>query len=146
MNYYSALQRKADARYDYTLQNNGVAFPVGYCAGWREWDDQTISLAFSSREHYETWRREHERLIPKYHTDGHATYEGACACYRQYLLDTSIRFGTDTNTQRKCVECQTWSTGFATIGSLIFPLCEVHQTRDDVEKHMSPVGTITSSY
>jgi anaerobic ribonucleoside-triphosphate reductase len=78
--------------------------------------------------------------------EGHNTEKEACEHYRQYLLDTRLRYFTENNEQRKCKVCGEWTQGRATIDMEIFDLCPTHQTREVVETLYGKVGECWSSY
>lgn len=128
MNYLKAAQRQKGGRWDFTCTNDGKVWPVGYCQG------------DSGKEHY---TGEHPE---KFHNDGHETAEEAALCYHQYTLDTALRFGRDSNQQRKCHKCGEWTQGVGFLGTTtLLILCEAHQTRGVVEELTSPSTQIWSS-
>lgn len=131
MRYYSARQRESDLRWDYTCGRN----PVGYCSCYREFTDVDDWLSESVRN------TENAKMIKnkhKYHTDGHATEEEACECYKQYLLDNSLRLTPkleNPSQLNKCKVCGEFCSGYAVVGECEFiTLCEKHCNRDEVEK------------
>lgn len=133
MAFYQPLQRADDSRWRYTCTNGGGTFPVGYCAGFPNFDgvtwigEQMIAAALAKAEPH----RE------KYHCDGHATAEEAVACYRRYQLDLESRFDCQhSDKQERCLECQAWTQGFALIGqSHVIPLCDEHRNPEIAAKH-----------
>lgn len=131
MNHKCARQRQADGRWDYTY--NGA--PWGYCREYQPLkDDGSILPA-------EMARRENEKMQPlvgNFHTDGHATKQEACDCYKRYQLDTSLRLQPsepeNATQQHKCQVCQKWTACHASVGAYqLFVLCPEHQTRECVE-------------
>ena len=130
MNHLCALQRKADGRWDYTY--NGV--PWGYCCEYKPLkEDGTILPAEMARQENEKM----EALRGKFHSDGHATEEEACECFKQYLLDTHLRLRTEepdnASQQGKCEVCRKWTACHAQVGAYrMFQLCPEHQTREAV--------------
>lgn len=143
MNYYEALQRKTDQRWDFT-RNAGA---TGYCAGWREWEP----LKIYDDAHNEHWKREwQEKILPhkdKYHSDGHATAEEAAECYKQYLLDQRLSMNRkSSNSMRKCGICGEFTQFFAELDFQLWHLCEAHNNRESIEKLFEAPGKIISSY
>lgn len=151
MNYYDARQRKGDSKFDYTCMNDGHIWPVGYCAGFPS------PTANGDSHLAELLTKELERLAPlkdRFHTNGHATKEEACACYRRYLLDTRTRFFSEENTQRKCeaftdpshtTKCGRWTQGVVYVEDWFACLCEQHRTAEVVASLFPEVGTSWSS-
>lgn len=77
----------------------------------------------------------------------HATKEEAEECYRKYLLDTRLHLNKhDRHTQRKCKECDEWTTGYAECEFTLIHLCDKHMTRETFDKHFPKVGEIISSW
>ena len=147
MNYYDARQRQTDKRWDYTCQNDGRVWPVGYCAGYHEPKDDGIVR----------WREdERQRVIAnkdKYHRDGHATDEEARECYRLYLLDNDVQEMTFAEAQHPCVapvgesKCNVWTQKALEIRhGGHYPLCDEHRNRETLEKLFEAPGQIMSSY
>ena len=127
MNHLKAKQR-SDGRFDYTSSNDGRAHALGYCAGWQEYTPEQRGMYGMS----ETWWEEHQKLKDKYHTTGHATAKEAEGCYKDYLLDTSLRF-SKLNLQHKCKVCNTYTQGVAYIGAYtVIPLCYEHCNRESL--------------
>ena len=135
MNYLAPRQRKADGRWDYTY--NGV--PWGYCREYTPLkDDGSILPA-------EIAKRENEKMQPligNFHSDGHATEDEACDCYKRYLLDTALRLcpeePADANQQSRCEVCKKFTACYAQVGAYrLFHLCPEHQTREEVAKLLS---------
>lgn len=149
MNYLEPRQRESDKRWDYTSRNDNRVHPLGYCAGtfdkvWPEWDESRV--AWPSREHYEADRARASEHRDKYHGDGHATAEEACACYRDFMLDQRLHLdGRMQDQQLRCRECGTFTDRAARIGSHeLIPLCDEHRTREVVERHYEVGAAITS--
>lgn len=83
------------------------------------------------------WNEKMEPLKGKFHTDGHATEEEACECYKQYLLDTSLRLMTEepenARQQNRCQVCRKFTACYAQVGPYrLFMLCPEHNTRENV--------------
>ena len=150
MNYYEALQRQTDMRWDYTRRNDGQVRSIGYCSGWQEsTEDELVERlgefgkhAFASQE----GRRVHREC---YHEDGHATKEEACECYKRYLLDNDVNleFGTTEDTQHRCeVEgCENWTQTVAMMNTRTYDLCDEHRNVEALET-LVVVGSSMSSY
>ena len=119
MTYYRPLKRAIDGRYDYTCTIDGHSYPVGYCGGQRALDVQEDELP--------------EEVRSKFHETGHATPEEACECYKQYLIDTSLRFGTFSNQQFRCRVCEAWTETYAQMGPEVWPVCKEHSTKEAME-------------
>ena len=132
MNHLGPMQRKSDGRFDYTY--NGRAY--GYCC---EYDpipeDGKIMPAQVAHDH----NVKMEPFKDKFHANGHATSEEACACYRQYLLDMRLTLKPqepeNATQQHRCQVCKKFTACYAMVGSYrMFTLCPEHQTREEVEK------------
>lgn len=117
MNYYKALQREKTGVWDYTCTNDGRTHATGYCAGKYDVIRNDTDLP-----HHEN-----------YHADGHATKDEARSCYKKYLLDHQLRFGTSSVQQNKCEICEAWTQGTAVVDTQMFYLCDEHRTREVVE-------------
>lgn len=130
MNYEQPRQRQDDKRWDYTNRNDDRIYPIGYCQAFRELDDPP-GVIQASQEQIE----EHRKFKDKYHTNGHATYEEACNCYKEYLLDHRLKDYHSKHEQHKCQVCGEWTDGGMEIGCYeIFYLCNKHANREEVEK------------
>jgi len=150
MNYYEALQRKSDMRWDYTRTNDGHTMAMGYCRGWEESTEEELverlgvfgKTAFADQEE----RRAHR---DRYHKDGHATKEEACECYKQYLLDhrVNLEFGTHPNTQHRCAYdgCENWTQTTAMVDHHTYDLCDEHRNVECL-RDLVVVGSSVSSY
>lgn len=130
MNHLTAMQRVSDGRWDYTY--NGT--PWGYC---REFQPFT-ECSWMSQEWADKENAKQQPFLGKFHTDGHATAEEACECYKQYLLDLNLRLALEdpANPQQlnRCQICGTFTARHAFVGSYnVFVLCPEHQTRESVE-------------
>lgn len=137
MNYYKARQRQTDGRWDYTVGNDGHVRPVGYCGKFSD------KYPFHVSEEY---LNEIRATAHKHHTDGHATAEEACECYRQYLLDHHLRLKGDwKDTQHQCEACGAWTSLYAEIDMRYYNLCEQHNNLEEVEKRFEAPGEIWSS-
>jgi hypothetical protein len=133
-----AAQRESGGRWDYTVEVNGKAEPAGYCAGWREVTAADEARAPGLLRDQEKFLRPHQA---KFHKDGHATLEEACACFRGYLLDTTRR--ATSKELHPCdfpgCLCRT-DAGVVVDGELRWKLCKPHRTREAFEQLMPPVG------
>ncbi len=144
MNYYGPRQRESDKRWDYTCRNDGHIWPVGYCRKYEEW-----WVRFEEQFGHRPNQDEIDRCIAnqhKYHSEGHATDDEACACYREYLLDHHLRLGLEcSDAQYKCKVCGAWTSLYAEVDMRHWTLCEQHNNREEVEKLFGKVGEIWSS-
>ena len=128
MRHYCARQR-TDGRWDYCC---GSA--VGYCRAWEPIpEDGRIIPAESARQHNEQM----QPFIGKFHSDGHATEEEACECYKNYLLDTRLHLvkeePANASSQHRCQICNAFTACHASVGPYrMFTLCPEHQTREIV--------------
>jgi len=131
VNYLKARQRQSTKRWDYTQMNDGRVWPIGYCGGFREYTPE-------QRQTYcmnDTWYAKYEANKDKYHEDGHPSSVEACACYKRYELDESLRFDVDSQSKQKCEVCGEWTEHRAMIGGYqYFVVCEKHANREEVEK------------
>jgi len=151
MNYYQARQRSETKRWDFTCMNDEKAWPVGYCAGFREWKDVEFYTPEQNKVRREEWEKKFLPLKDKFHCDGHETAEEAAACYRQYLLDTRLSFMPHKESAegyyKRCAKCGTLTNGAVEVGhGEIIPICDEHQTREVMEEIYPAVGQIISSY
>lgn len=141
MNWYAARQRK-DQRWDYTCQNSSGVFPMGYCAGWRETTTEDIAARPELAAVADHILADQEKRRPhraKYHTDGHASEEEACACWKRYQLDNELRLHDppkDPDTLHRCAaDCGIFTAGLAEVGEHWHRhLCDEHRTREVVER------------
>ena len=150
MNYYEALQRATDKRWDYTRRNDGRTSPIGYCRGWDESTEERLvarlgdfgKMTFVEQE----GRRAHQG---RYHEDGHETSDEACECYKRYLLDNDVNleFGTTEDTQHRCEYegCEAWTQTVAMVNSRTYNLCDDHRNLKSLED-VVVVGSSISSY
>jgi hypothetical protein len=131
MNYLKPRQRASDKRWDYTQMNDGRVWPIGYCAGFREYTPEQRKAFLMN----DNWYAKYEANRAKYHEDGHATSEEACECYKQHELDESLHFDVDSHSKQKCEVCEEWTEKRAMVGGYRhFVLCEKHANREEVEK------------
>lgn len=137
MNYYGP--RETDGRWDYTCRNDGHIWPVGYCRAYKEFDTSIIPVSEAEQEEYRATAHKH-------HSDGHATEEEACECYKQYLLDHKLRFGTMSDQQLRCKVCEEWTQNYAEVDCQTWNLCDKHNSRETVEALMEAPGVIWSSW
>lgn len=126
MQYKAAQQRKADGRWDYT---SGGA-PTGYCHAPNDPAEYERLGIHVSEHELQLW----EQFKDKYHTDGHATADEACECYKQFLLDNRLHLDNkQENQQSRCQVCKEFTQGLATVGPYrMFILCDEHRTRETV--------------
>jgi hypothetical protein len=151
MNHYAARQRADDPgkhRWDYTLANKrGGTYPIGYCHAFRPFTPETLRM---DQEQCDRWNRDEAPFLTKYHDDGHATAEEACACYRTYLLDHHTRLHDPPEKPdqlHRCAVCDKFTAGAAEVGnSDWWYLCDEHRTHEQVEKLMPAIGECWSSY
>lgn len=143
MNYLQPRQRQSDGQWDFTSMNDGRVHPVGYCDKKPDPADfERLGIHVSQAE-LERW----EKYGDKYHTDGHVTEDGAIECYRQYELDNRLRLDCKhSDEQRKCEVCGHWTDTAAMVGAYrVYELCDIHRTRDEVEKLFKGSSQIISS-
>lgn len=131
MRHSLALQRKSDGRWDYTT--NGC--PTGYCL---EYVPLNESDGVFSPEMAIAHNKKMLPLIGNYHTDGHATEQEACDCFKKYMLDTQLRLNPaeppNAEQQNRCGVCRKFTACYAYVGPYAaFVLCPEHQTRECVE-------------
>lgn len=144
--YLQALQKESTKRWDFTSSTGSSgAYPLGYCAGWKEppADDEALELdsrlgsGFSKRLAEDIEKK--RPFKDKYHTDGHATEAEACACYREYELDQELEFKdlprekADTLYRCQGPDCEEFTAGAGILGHRVFRLCPAHQNRATVE-------------
>jgi hypothetical protein len=122
MNYYEALQRQTDKRWDYTQRRDGQTRAVGYCAG---------------------------NGAAPHHEDGHETADEARECYKRFILDKLVKleFGTTEDTQHRCeVEgCEGWTQKVSMVNHRTYNLCDDHRNVEALEG-LVVVGSSMSSY
>lgn len=76
----------------------------------------------------------------------HATEAEARECYRQYELDNA-REGKLSDQMLKCRVCGEYTEGFMEVGhTQMVVLCDVHRTREQLDKLIDPPGMICSSW
>lgn len=121
MRHYSAKQRARDGRWDYTC---GQA-PTGYCHAFDVAWPQDLAEPVSGYAEARAAAIVHR---DKYHEDGHATADDACACYKRFLLDNRLRTdGRISDQMRKCEACSAWTDRYAQVGGhQMFVLCDNH--------------------
>lgn len=144
MNYYAPRQRR-DGRWDYTRKNNNDIWPEGYCSKYTEWWIYLEKQGWPCNAEEKTCYEKHK---DKHHTDGHATAEEASQCYRQYLLDHSLRLGEKCSEgeRHRCKICGRWTQLYATVvNHSIWDLCEEHNNREEVEELFEAPDWICSS-
>lgn len=137
---YHVLQRDSDKRWDMTVSSDeeGWVHPIGYCAGWFDWDDERHAQRHGD-EFVRRAKEDQQKLLPfkgGFHRDGHATSEEAEACWKKYELDVELEFRDSSSEQKKCQVCDAWTTRYAELGHAFhrrFVLCQKHATRDQVE-------------
>lgn len=153
MNYYDALQRSGDGRWDYTKTNDGRTWPVGYCAAKIGCECATVENGFTAdpgceRCHGSGWVDNPE------HCGGHDTAQKARECFARYQLDgwREEEYGNWAGCEalidgEKC-DAPT-KRGLATRPPLGhgFALCDEHRTFEDLKALAShDAGQICASY
>lgn len=138
MNYYGPRQRKVDDRWEYTVENDGLIRPVGYCEGWVEHISEEFgyfvhNTAVQIVLHEQELRRAY---VEKYHVDGHINAVEACLCYKTFLLDNELRLNVAMyETVKPCLVCKELSNMCAEVDTHnYFVLCATHRTKDEVGK------------
>lgn len=110
--------------------NDGHVSPVGYCAG------DFVFTGTNTLMPEPIFKKMVEDAAPfrhKYHTHGHASAEEAEACYKEYMLDRRLTFGTLEDTQRRCLICGEWTQRYAQVGGFgVYELCDLHCTRESM--------------
>lgn len=151
MNYYEALQRESDKRWDYTRRNDGRTWAIGYCRGWIETphEDLVEQYGADQGEMFHKAQEECREFQEHYHDDGHETSEEACECYKRYLLDNQVRleFGTTANTQHRCEmkDCDAWTQKLAMVEHRTYHLCDDHRNVESL-RELVTVGMSFGSY
>ncbi len=137
MRLYQPLQRAGDSRWVMGCQyEEALTFPIGYCSGWHEEYAEVLDRV-GLRDQMEALRP----LRAKFHEHGHASMLEAAICYRDFLLDTSLKLYADTaRGEANCMICQVPTEIAAKVLPRFgyFPLCHKHMTRAWVEKLMLP--------
>jgi hypothetical protein len=127
MQHKQALQRSTDGRWDYTSGRT----PIGYCHEYSDPMENNPFNLYWPQDQIDAVRNNKH----KYHTDGHATKEEACDCYKEYTLDHHYHIGKDSNSQHKCQVCKEWTQNIIHAGMYqIFILCDKHANREEVSK------------
>jgi hypothetical protein len=91
LNYAQARLRQSDGRWDWTVRNDDLIRPTGYCRGWDDTPlDEVAARIGMPLAMLEQDRAQHEPFRDKYHTDGHATKQEAERCFRDYQLDHEL--------------------------------------------------------
>lgn len=123
MNYYQALQRLTDGRWEYTRRRDNVVKPIGYCTAAPDSD-------------------------PNKHFNGHATKKEAEDCFRKYTIDRADYGIITEDTQRKCLICLNWTQTAAGVrhGLDTYPLCARHLNRESLNAVVGSFQEIISSY
>ncbi len=143
MNHYAARMRQSDHKWDFTCQNDGHVWPVGYCAGFpKPLDEKATSYCGDPN-----WIEKLEPFRLKFHEDGHSTQEEAEDCYRSYLLDHRLNISVRFSSAHRCGVCEVWTDKAAVVDhSHTYYLCDTHRTREEVESRFPKVSRICSSY
>lgn len=141
--WYQPLQRQSDKRWDYTSSSGSSSYPIGYCGGWKEYTpeeladiDAKLGEGFSER-----LIKERDRNVAfkhKFHKDGHATSEEACACYKQYVFECEREQYIEKSIAHKCAECGVWMSNITQFGRSLgkrLYLCDEHMTEEMYAKH-----------
>ena len=128
MQHLKARQRQHDKRWDYTSEWQNIIHPIGYCHAWKDPDAWNLPMS-------EDQKQEYRQFSDKYHTDGHETAVEACECYKQYLLDHTVRHSDDMDTLLKCKICHDWTHHRVHVDRFMsFILCKKHANRETLEK------------
>jgi hypothetical protein len=152
VNYYAARQRLSDGRWNYTMTNDGRTQAVGYCCAYRPFGaDDLLAIFCGDAGRMAQENEEHGRHAGKYHSDGHASSEEACDCYRKYLLDHQSRLHAlckdDAEELHRCAICNDWCANMGKVGHLShWFLCDAHLTQQSLEELFPSVGESWSSY
>lgn len=150
MNYLAAREIVSDdgptGKYHYTSMRDDIVRPIGYCAGWQPWMDGPVEGLHVPEKILEQERLKLAPFKGKFHSHGHENPEEACGCYREFILDTKVRFDhTLSDEQRKCRVCGEWTQSLASIDSFVFiPLCKAHLNRDSVAKYVNVGESVQS--
>lgn len=92
MNYAQARQRQTDGRWDWSVRNDDLTWPAGYCAGWKDWTPEGAHVIGVRVEQLRADQESKSGLFrAKYHTDGHTTKEEAERCWWEYEIDQELR-------------------------------------------------------
>jgi hypothetical protein len=143
MNHYAVRKRECDGRYDFTCQNNGAVWPVGYCCHFIDLTEEEQQKYCLSDERLEIFRSH----ANKHHSSGHATPEEAAECYRQFMLDQNLWINLRSEELLRCLVCQTLTHSRVRIGSIDYwPMCETHNNRAEVEQLYPVTLQYHSSY
>lgn len=147
MNYYQARKRESDGRWDFTCRNDDRIWPVGYCHEYRPFTGNERWMV-GGAEHAAKENAKEEPFRSKYHVDGHATAGEAANCYRRYVLDHRTHLREEyPHTKLECVVCKEWTTLRASVDhGRSWPLCELHNNQDEVERLYPASSEIVSSY
>lgn len=137
MRHEKARQRQTDGRWDYTSCRDNEIHAIGYCTAaptLESFEKLGIHVADDFKQKLAAFEN-------KFHTGGHETNEGACACYREYLLDFRLQLHAETIEERhKCAACGEWTGRSASVDSRYWWLCDEHCNREEVAKLMPAVG------
>lgn len=151
MNHYNASQRKVDGRYDYTIRNDGLVSPIGYCAGKPSLtkEDYIRSFGEAGGRMFDSLMMEYENHKTQYHSDGHSTDIEACNCYRRYELD-HVKYRIDLSEWHGCdyPGCSSSTKLAVSMGPghmVMYTLCEAHHKRECLEELYLP-GSLKVSF
>lgn len=147
MNFRKAREVQVDGKgineWNYTNHNDNqkITYAIGYCAKYIEPVLHKDGGFFTEEQ-----AEEYKKRKDKYHGGkyNHATPEEACACYKQYMLDTTLKFWKkpleEADTHYKCVieGCKEMTASMASVGAYDnYHLCEDHLNREEVGKLFS---------
>ncbi len=142
MRYYCARQRRVDDNWEFTIEFNGLSYPIGYCIGVPNLDSESLIEALGSKESpaYKYYRDYVISHLTSFHSFGHHSKEEACNCYRKYLLDTRLELDhVVSGPRRRCQVCNELTHMMATVDTTHYYLCDDHRTREMVERFCPPV-------
>ena len=145
MNYYAARESRhpdtgASKGWHYTVMNDGRIRPIGYCAGYPNFEKWIKDGIMPER----LIQREMEKSEPhkgRYHTEFHMTKEGAEECYQDYLIDHTFRVSTVELPKCKHCGCVTDQVVYLDqweVGSF----CEAHQSIQFLKEHHPQLLTV----
>lgn len=129
-------------KWHYTSRNDGRIYPIGYCSRYADCP-ACGGYSFTSVNPCATCDSTGVvELAPADRCPGHDTADEARAHYRAYLFDKRLRLdGEMSDQQKKCVVCDAWTTGYATLDhTWLEVLCDKHRTRAVMENLIPEIG------
>ena len=136
MRHYRARERRLDDRWEYTVEVNGLSYPVGYCIKLPDLKSEYLIAALGSVRSpaYLYYAKSVADHSGSFHSDGHASKEEACICYRKYILDNRLRISVAfARAPAKCQICREQTYLMATVDATRFILCDQHRNRKQIE-------------